>query len=197
MHPIDRKTRIGFTLIETVTALTLASVAGVTILASLATTTGASQDSLDRVVALGLAQQLLDEVSGMKYVEAPGGEYDTPMGPGSPEISAGARKQFDDIDDYNGIATTPPTDRWGIRLGTDDGKQSTRNTNFQIPATFLNGWKQQVDISYVSDSNLSTVLTSGSSNHRLIRVRIIVTETDGSVTTLADLSRVVANVPAG
>lgn len=192
-----RPTRNAFTLIETVTALTIASVAGVTILATLANTTASTAESLDRVVALGIAQQLLDEVSGMKYVEAPGGEYDTPMGPGSPEIAAGARRQFDDIDDYNGVSTTPPTDRWGIRLGADDGKQGTRNSNFQIPATFFTGWKQQVDISYVSDSNLSTVLTSGSSNHRQIRVRIFLTEADGTVTTLADISRVVANVPAG
>lgn len=192
-HP----TRIAFTLIETVTALTIASVAGVTILASLATTTSNAADSLDKVVALGIAQQLLDEVSGMKYVEAPGGEYDTPMGPGSPEVAAGARRQFDDIDDYNGVSTSPPTDRWGIRLGADDGRQGTRHVNFQVPASFFTGWKQQVDVSYVSDSNLSTVLTSGASNHRQIRVRIFLTEADGTVKTLADISRVVANVPNG
>lgn len=192
-----RTTRVAFTLIETVTALTLASIAGVTILASLANTTGGTQQALDKVIAQGLAQQLLDEVSGMKYVETPGGEYDVPMGPGSPEVAAGARRQFDDIDDYNGVAATPPTDRWGIRLGTDDGRQGTRNAAFQIPSTTLNGWKQQVDVYYVSDSNLSTVLTSGASNHRQIRVRILATEADGTVTTLADISRVVANVPAG
>jgi prepilin-type N-terminal cleavage/methylation domain-containing protein len=189
------RNRRGFTLVESMTAMTILAIAGATLLAGLASTSATTRDALERAIALGMAEQLLDEISGMVYCESGASAYDNPMGPGSPEVAAGARKLFDDIDDYNGIRTTPPTDRWGITLGTDDGKQGTRHANFQAPSGFFTGWKQWVDIQYVAESNFTTPLTSGTSNYRRIRVQILVEQTDGRTRTLADVSRVVAYVP--
>lgn len=191
----QRLRRRAFTLIETMTAMSILALVGGTLMANMAATTNTSQDAVDRAVALGMAQQLLDEICGMKYAESLGGEYDTGLGPGSPEKSAGARRQFDDIDDYLGVSTSVPTDRWGIALGADNGRQGTRLAAFRAPATFFTGWRQQVDVFYVSDTNLSTKLTSGSSSHRKIEVRITAAQADGSVRELAYVSRVVAYVP--
>ena len=187
--------RRAFTLIETMTAMSILALVGGTLMANMAATTNTAQEAVDRAIGLGMAQQLLDEICGMKYAESLGTEYDTGLGPGSPEVSAGARKQFDDIDDYLGVSTSVPTDRWGIALGADNGKQGTRLAAFQAPSTYFTGWRQQVDIFYVSDTNLSTKLTSGTSSHRKIEVRITAAQADGRVRVLAYVSRVVAYVP--
>jgi len=187
--------RRGFTLIESMTALSILAIAGATLLAGMAASSTTTRDALERTIAQGMALQLLDEVCGMRYCEPGGSAYDTGLGPGSPEISAGARRQFDDIDDYHGIRTTPPTDRWGVTLGTDDGRQGTRLSNFQVPTGYFSGWKQCVDVQYVGESNLATPLSSGTSSYRRIRVQIQVEQADGSTRTLADVSRVVTYVP--
>jgi prepilin-type N-terminal cleavage/methylation domain-containing protein len=188
--------RPGFTLVEVMTAMTIMAIAGTTLLVGLASSAATTTDALDRQVAAGLAQQLLDEICGMRYMEAGGSAYDPmPLGPGSPEVAAGARRQFDDIDDYHGVATTPPTDRWGITLGNDDGKGGTRPTAFQLPTTYFTGWKQNVSVQYVAESNLSTPLTSGTSSFRLITVRITSDLSTGGTVELARATRVVAYVP--
>jgi prepilin-type N-terminal cleavage/methylation domain-containing protein len=188
--------RRGFTLVEVMTAMTVMAIAGTTLLVGLASSFATTQDSLDRAVAAGLAQQLLDEICGMRYMEAGGSAYDPPpLGPGSPEVSAGARRQFDDIDDYNGVQTTPPTDRWGITLGSDDGRGGTRAAAFQLPSTFFTGWKQYASVQYVAESNLSAPLTSGTSSYRLITVRITNDLPTGGTVELARVTRVVAYVP--
>ncbi len=193
-HPPLRRT--GFTLVEVSVAMTLMAVAGSTLLVGLATTTDTVEESVDVAAARGLAQQLMDEVLGMRYMEAGAGPYDTPLCPGSAEVAAGARRQFDDIDDYNGIRTSPPTDRWGIASGTDDGMQSTRPTALRAPTAFFSGWQQQVDVQYVNESNLSQTLSgSSTSNYRVIHVRITTTLAGGGTKKLAHLSRIVAYVP--
>ncbi|MGC3971066.1 MAG: type II secretion system protein [Pirellulales bacterium] len=187
--------RRAFTLIETMTAMAVLAIAGSSLLIGMASTSGGSQDAVDRAIALGMAQQLLDEICGMKYCESLGTEYDTGLGPGSPETSAGARRELDDIDDYKGVSTSVPTDRWGVALGNDNGRQGSRFANFNAPAGFFNGWRQSVDVFYVSDANFSTKLTSGTSSHRKIEVRITAQQPDGGVRELAYVSRVVAYVP--
>ena len=190
-----RSLRGAFTLIETMTALVVLSLVGSSLLLGMTAATTAAQDAADRLIALGMAQQLLDEICGMKYAESLGSEYDSGLGPGSPEVSAGARKQFDDIDDYHGVSPSPATDRHGIALGTDNGKGGTRHPSFQAPAGYFNRWRQRVDVFYVSDTNFNTKLTSGTSSHRKIEVRISLTLPDGGVQELAYVSRVVAYVP--
>lgn len=193
----SRRCARGFTLIEAMTAMVIMALAGSTLLIGMASNSATTRDALERAIARGLAQQLLDEVSGMMYMEPGGSAYDAmPLGPGSPEVAAGARRQFDDIDDYNNIRTTPPTDRWGVTLGNDDGRQGTRHANFQVPAGYFTGWKQWVDVQYVSESNFATPMTSGTSSYRRIRVQITVDQADGTTRTLADLTRVVAYVPS-
>ena len=76
-----------FTLIETMTAMSIFALVGGTLLASMAATTTTSQDAVDRAIALGMAQQLLDEICGMKYAESLGTRIRHRIGPGSPEVA--------------------------------------------------------------------------------------------------------------
>jgi prepilin-type N-terminal cleavage/methylation domain-containing protein len=195
---IRRHARRGFTLVEAMTAMTLLAVAGSTLMIGLASTATTTRDSLERVIAEGMARQLLDEVLGMRYCEAGGSAYDPmPLAPEAAESSAGARQLFDDIDDYNGVQTSPATDRYGITLGMDDGRGGTRNASFQVPTNYFSGWKQDVDVFYVNETDFTTTLSSGTSNYRQVRVRVFVDQADGSTRTLADLSRVVSYAPGG
>jgi len=188
--------RRGFTLVEVMTAMTIMAIAGTTLLVGLASSATTTRDTVDRMIAAGLAQQLLDEVCGMRYMEGGGSAYDPqPLGPGSPEVAAGARRQFDDIDDYNGVQTTPPTDRWGITLGNDDGRGGTRPTAFQLPTGYFTGWKQYVSVQYVAESNLSAPITSGTSSFRLVIVRITSDLSTGGTVELARATRLVSYVP--
>jgi len=187
--------RRGFTLVESMVAMTILGIAGAALMIGTASNSLATRDALERTIALGMAQQLLDEILGMRYCETGVSPTDTSLTPNASETAAGARKQFDDIDDYNGVRTSPATDRYGITLGTDDGRGGTRNAPFQVPAGYFSGWKQCVDVQYVSETNFATPLTSGTSNYRRIRVWITVDQADGRTLTLADISRVVSNVP--
>ncbi len=188
--------RRGFTLVEAMAAMTIMAIAGSALLMGTASNLSATRNAVESVIAQGMALQLLDEVSGKRYCESGASPTDSFLGPGSDETAAGARKIYDDIDDYNGVRTSPATDRFGITLGTDDGKGATRNTNFQVTAGYFNGWKQIVDVEYVSETDFTTPLSgSGTSNYRRIRVQITVDQADGTTRTLADISRVVSNVP--
>lgn len=187
--------RRGFTLVESMVAMSILAIAGAALMMGTASNSATTRDALERTMALGMAQQLLDEILGMRYCEIGVSPTDTSLTANNSEIAAGARKQFDDIDDYNGIRTTPVTDRYGITLGTDDGRGGTRYSAFQVPAGYFTGWKQWVDVQYVSETNFATPLSSGVSNYRRIHVWITVDQADGTTRTLADLSRVVSNVP--
>lgn len=188
--------RRGFTLVEALAAMTVLALAGSTLLVGLASNAATTRDALERAIAQGMAAQLLDEICGTRYCEAGASAYDNPFGPGSDETAAGARKTFDDIDDFTGIRTSPATDRWGITLGNDDGRGGTRHANFRVPSGYFTGWKQVVDVVYVSETDFTTPLASGTSNYRRIRVQIQVDQADGSTRKLADVSRVVTYAPS-
>jgi MSHA pilin protein MshD len=197
MHAtIHVRRRSGFTLVEVMTAMTIMAIAGSALLLGLGSNAATARDSLERAIAEGMALQLLDEILGMRYCEAGSSAYDVNPGPGADEVAAGARKIFDDVDDYNGLRTTPATDRYGITLGNDDGKGGTRHANFQVPSGYFTGWKQWVDVQYVSETNFATPLSgSSTSNYRRVRVQITVDQADGTTRTLADISRVVSYAP--
>lgn len=187
--------RRGFTLVESMLAMAILGIAGAALLIGTASNASTTRDALERTIALGMAQQLLDEILGMRYCEIGVSPTDSSLTPNASEVAGGARKLFDDIDDYNGVRTTPATDRYGKILGTDDGRGGTRYSAFQVPADYFVGWKQNVDVQYVSETNFAAPLSSGVSNYRRIRVWITVDQADGRTRTLADLTRVVANVP--
>jgi hypothetical protein len=160
---------------------------------SLRTTT----DCLEQTIAAGMAQQLLDEVVGARYMELGLREPNEHLEPDGTEAATGTRELFDDIDDYNGVRQQPPTDRWGIALGQDDGEGGGRHPNFRIPSGYLDRWRQEVDVYYVDPADLSMRLTGSQvSDYRAVEVRIVYVDPDRGDRVLSTLRRVVAYVPA-
>lgn len=190
------RARRGFTLVEASVSLGLVAVAGAALLLSVANSTDETDEALKTTIAQGMAQQLLDEIAGMRYMEAGANPYDTYLGPGAPETAAAARSLYDDIDDYNGVSARPPVDRWGVALGSDNGNGTARHPAFQLAAGYFGRWRQKVDVYYVRDTNLAAPLTGGATtDYRAARVRILFDDPVRGERELANVTRVFSYVP--
>jgi hypothetical protein len=174
--------------------ITLASIAGAALLLGTTTSLDMTDEAMQRTIAHGMAQQLMDEVLGCRYMMLGGNPYQYPFGPNATE-AAGPRAYYDDIDDFNGLRFQPPADPYGIALGTDDGQGGQRKENFRCRADFFQNWRQEIDINYVSESNLNTNLSAGqTSDFRAVEVRIIYIDPQTGPRELAKLRRVVVYV---
>jgi hypothetical protein len=138
---------------------------------------------------------LMDEVVGCRYMDLCGSPYDTTLKPSAAEAATGTRQLLDDVGDFNGYRCQPPKDSYGIALGTDDGQGGQRNPTFQGGATYLQNWRQEIDVYYVSDTNLMTPLPAGqTSDYRAVEVRIMYNDPVRGASQLAKIRRVVTYV---
>jgi hypothetical protein len=180
-------------------AMTITAIAASALLLGVASSLQTTDDAVQRTVAAGLARQLMDEVTGARYVEAPldpAAPLPAYLGPEPGEQTSGTRQSFDDVDDFNGFVGRPPVDPWGIRLGEDDGRGQTRHPDFRISPGVLENWRQEVAVYYVDPSFPAVPLAAGqTSDYRAVEVRIVSTESNGRSRELARIHRVVAYVP--
>lgn len=186
----------GFTLIEAILALSISVIAGAAIVLGLSSSLQTTRIAEDEAVALGMARQMMDEIASMRYAEAGEGPYQTTLGPEVGEGSATGRAQFDDIDDFAGLSNQPPTDFWGVPLGSDDGEGGTRHSELAAPAGQFDDWRREVDVYYANPTDFNTPLSGATtSDYRVVVVRVIRTDFDGSEHELARLQRVFSYVP--
>jgi type II secretory pathway pseudopilin PulG len=189
-----RDARRAFSLVEALVALTIMSLAGSVMLLAVESCLTATTEAVDRLIADGMANQLLDEIS-LKRFMAPG---DTPLsisGPNATETAGSGRERFNDMDDYKNFSAHPAQGIWGETLGTGNDSGLPRNTNFCVPSSQFTNWRQRVDIYFVNATNHSQKLTSGTSYYRAVEVTIEYVDTDGSVIPLARRRRVYAYLP--
>ncbi len=191
-----RRQRSGFTLVEAILALAISVIAGGAIVLGLASSLQTTTIAEDETIGLGMVKAMMDEIAGMRYAEVGAGPYQITLGPESGEITANGRPQFDDIDDFAGLSTQPPTDFWGIALGSDDGEGSLRHSEMMAPAGRFDSWRRDVDVYYANPTDFDTRLPAGvTSDYRVVIVRVIRTDIDGSAHELARLQRVFSYVP--
>ena len=184
--------RTGFTMVEATLAITLTALAGSAILLAINTSIDATSDMVNRTIAEGMAQQLVDEAVGATYGAVGAGPYQTDLGPNSYETGGNGRERFNDVDDYTGITTQPPKDLYGIALGTENGQGATRHASFQAPANYFSRWRQKVEVYYVNASNFSLRLTgNNTSDYRCVDVKIEYNDPVRGWLTLAQERRVV------
>lgn len=194
--PRSTARRRAFTLVEALVSTAITAVASAAVLLGIANSIDATDANLQQTLAIGMAQQLMDEIAAQRYMEAGGDPYATTLGPDSGEFVGPGRSQFDDIDDYNGYRCQPPTDRFGIALGQDDGQGGVRSAGFQARGGYFSRWHQLVDVYYVDNANPSLALPAGStSNYRAVRVMILVDDAVRGPLARAQLTRVFAYVP--
>ncbi len=181
--------RRGITLIESLIAVSLTTLAGGALLTAVGSTIQISSDSLYTAMAQGMADQLMDEIASVKFPRS----TETSWNQGS------GRTAFDDLDDYNGWNASPPQTRDGFALGTERmsfGVSSMpRPNNFQPDPRLLNRFRQQVTVEKIVESsgNAWVVVTSPTSLRR-VTVTISYTDARGQTRPLAVQSRVFSDV---
>ena len=183
----------AFTLVEVLLAITIMSLAASVLLLGTSSSLQTTNTGLYGTIAQGMAQQLMDEIVGNRYCDPNSVPNAGSLGPGGDETS---RKLYDDIDDYNGLRSQPPKDLYGIALGKDDGVGGQRNPQFQSAVSFINNWKQEVDVYYVSSTDLKTKITSAQNpEYLMVEVRITCKDPTLGDRVYANLKRVVPYVP--
>jgi prepilin-type N-terminal cleavage/methylation domain-containing protein len=187
--------RRGFTLIEAMVSTTIAALAGAALLQGIYSSIGSTKSAQEQTIAAGLGQQMMDEIAGKVYCAVRNSPYETSLGPSTAEQAGPGRSLFSDIDDFNGVRTGPVKDPWNISVGDDDGKGGSRHPSMRV-ASSLTKWRREVDVYYVSNSDLKTKLSAGqTSDFKLVEVRVYIDDANGARRLLTTLKRVFAYVP--
>jgi type II secretory pathway pseudopilin PulG len=184
--------RRAFTLIEAMVAMTITVMAGSAVLLGIATSIKATDDLLARTQAAGIAEQMMDEIAGQLYCQDTALPQQYPLGPAAGET----RQLFNDIDDYTGLVTQPPKDRYSIALGTEDRNGGQRDPKFRVDANTFANWELSVLVYYVDPANPAQALAAGlTSTSRAVEVTVNLKVPQQGTRTLAKSRRVFSYVP--
>ena len=194
-----RPGRRGFSLVEALVALTIMALAGSVLLLSVESSLETTTDAVDRTIADGIAQQVLDQALTEKYTESAGSgltllEILGPLGPAADELLGVGTSLFDDVDDYAGYIAQPVKDEYGEVLGTGDDSGGLRSTTFRIPSGFFQQWRYRVKVYYVDASDHRTESSSATA-YRAIEVFVEKLGEGGRVIPLASRKRIVTYLP--
>lgn len=180
----------GVTMVESLIAVAVTTFAGAAVLTSLTSAMQSSTLMSQKLVANGLAQQLMDEITATRFPR------DTDQRP----TSGASRDSFNDIDDYDGWSARPPMDRHGREIGTEGQWSGTlhlpRPGQAQPSRDLLASLTREVQVERLtpSDGNDWTV-TAGASPYRRVTVTVAQTDGRGETTVLAQISGVFCEVP--
>ena len=192
----DIRRSAGFTLVETMVAISITAIAGSALLLGVNCSLQTTTQAMEETIAFGMAQQLLDEILGARYAALGVGGHQIVLGPSYYEKNGSGRERYDDVDDYHGLRSQPGLDLWGIDLGTDDGEGDRRHPHFQVPEGFFDNWRQEVNVYYVNQYDPTSRLPFGqTSDYRAVEVRIVCVDPNRGERECAYLRRVVAYVP--
>jgi prepilin-type N-terminal cleavage/methylation domain-containing protein len=188
-RPCRSLDRRGFTLAETLIAITIATVSGLAMLTSLGTAVRTASRATDAGVTQGLAAQLMDEVASVRFPDL----INPPV--------VGPRRTFDDIDDFANYTSTPPVDGNGNAIGTEGtsswGFYLPRPSTMRPDRSFLDTLTQEVQVERVVPvGTTSWNVVATFSEYRRVTVRIKATDDNNQISTLAELTRIFAHVPA-
>jgi len=192
--------RSGFTLVEALVAISLIAICGAALLLGTDLVLDSSTRVVKEKIARGLANQLIDEILGLPYVEKgePALQQWWQLGPEAGErTSPVVRNAFDDADDYCVLSMHPPTDEFAIELGLGDEQGGLRHPNFRVRDNYFDDWQVFLVIWHADESDLSANLTGQTSvsNFRAIEVSIRKYNDDGTWQELTKVRRVFGYVP--
>jgi type II secretory pathway pseudopilin PulG len=185
---LPQRPRRAFSLVEALIALAIMGLAGSVLLLSIESSLHSTTESVERTIADGIAQQLLDEILTKRYSE------DGLIGPAVDELLGTSRQLFDDVDDYHLYVAHPLQDALGQPLGTGNDAGGQRAATFRVPAGFFQNWRQRVQVYYVNPATHTTSSTDPTS-YRAIEVVVEKVHPDGAVVPLASRKRIVAYIP--
>ena len=189
-----RARRRGFSIVEAIVALSITALAGAVLLLAVESTVQSTTDSVQRTIADGMAQQLLDEALVKHYV-APGSDpLSNNLGPSSTEQAGTGRERYNDSDDYHQFVALPAEGLYGEVLGTGNDLGGLRHANFRVPNGYFQNWRERVEVYFVDPSDHRVRLNGSTSYYRAIEVFIDIQDTDGTFRNLASRKRIIAYV---
>ena len=182
--------RRGFTLVESLIAVSLTTLACSALLTTIGSTVQISTDSTYTVIAQGIADQLMDEMASVKFPHTTGVIT---------MVSGTGRATFDDLDDYNGWNASPPQTRDGMTLGTErmmmGNSSMQRPTDFQADPRFVSHFRQQVTVEKIAEaSGGAWVVVTSVTSLRRVTVTISYTDSRNQPKVLAVQTRVFSDV---
>lgn len=176
-------------------AITITSLSGAVLLLAIESSVETSSDAVDRMIAEGLAGQIVHEVLSKRFVATGVSPLDTGLGCSSSEAQGSGRERYNDTDDFDDFSAKPAEGVWGEALGTGNDSGGARNANFCVPSNYFQRWRQRIEVYFVNANDPSRRLTSGSSYYRAVEVNIEYVDSQGIVKPLACRRRVYAYVP--
>lgn len=190
--------RLGFTLFESLVAITITALSGSVLMMAVETSLGTADTEIDLIQATGIAEQLIDEALGLAYFSSdPGSPFDVYLGPTESERQGASQcRAFDDIDDFNRCWAMPPRDRWGIPLGEGDGAGGYRDQVARVCTENQKQWLTYMRVYYVDQTDPRRRLGGNQAgNARAIQVWVI-RQTDKSYEIITTVRRVIGYVPS-
>ncbi len=188
--------RQSFSLVESLLAIAVAAMAGSAVLAGVYAAVHSAELSIRQAVALAIAEQWLDEIYGSRYSEGELAPYTLALGPEFQERAGSTRAAYDDLDDYHGLVCQPPTDRWGVRIGRDDGAGTSRWEALAVNWPLLDAVRVECSVSYARKDDFRRPVSAGSvSDYRAIEVTVSFRQPDGTFVPVGRLRRIAAYLP--
>lgn len=181
MPPVPSRT--GFSLVESLIAVAITTIAGAALLTSLSGAVQSSNRAVRAQVASGLATCLMDEISTARYPVA----ADTrPFGT--------SRADFNDLDDYDGWSAQPPQLRNGTAAGLEGGHvwgiSIERLPQMQPSTRFLGHFRREVEVDRVQQrADGQWESAASETGWRQVRVRVLWMESGRPAVPLAEVSR--------
>ncbi|MDA7952127.1 MAG: hypothetical protein MPJ24_11655 [Pirellulaceae bacterium] len=173
--------RNAFTLVESLVAISLTTLAVGAFVSSIETTQSSASSGVEQLIAEGLAQQLLDEALGLPVQKT--------AIPITANLSNAPRSTFTHLEQYHQVTENPILDIYGHPLGKEDGQGGLRGADYQAIERFQK-WHRHITVEYMDRETPS--LPSGIVTDLLrVRVRVRKMNHDGTHTSLADVSRYV------
>ncbi len=149
----------GTTLIDLIVIIIIVAIALPPMMALLIQGTKQSTFGVSMSRANSLGSTLLEEIRSKGWDEN-GGAASATLGPDSGET----RTAYDDVDDFHGLNESPPKD------------------SLDADVTGATGFRQQVSVCYVANTDLDTCLGSGTSNYK--KITLTITEPEGKTSEL-------------
>ena len=182
--------RHGITMVESLLAIAITSIAGSALLSAVFGAVASSSDATYRNIARGLARQLMEEVVAAPF----------PASPPTPK-SGSTRSSFDDVDDYHGWRGSPPTAKDGTQIGNEGYTYLTYNiprlTPMQPDARLMDNFARRVTVERITPSSSGGWQTTTSpSDYRRITVTVEFTNSRNHTQILARIARIYSHVPA-
>ncbi len=181
--------RSGFSMVEALLGVTIATIAGAAMLTSVGAAVSATQELKNANVARALADQLMDEIAGVRF-PAPGLQL---------ALSAMDRSPFEEIDDYSGLIDMPPRTRAGQLIGSEslqtDNGSIDRPAQTAVDAEYMQRFGRSVSVERVEpDAYGSWTVLSAHTDHRRVTVNVWYADYNNNMVPLARVTRVFSNV---